>query len=167
MAVGACSEALPFASATFDAVAVGSAWHWMDLDLAVPEVGRVLRPGGHLGVLWSGPDCRVTWVGELLGSGTKHSEETGHRSIRHRVELVPDAPFTEPETTVISWTMAMSREELVGLAGTYSAVITRPAGERSWFLHRVEQLAVKKMGSSPGTTVEVPMRCRCWRATRT
>ncbi|MGD1012187.1 MAG: class I SAM-dependent methyltransferase [Acidimicrobiales bacterium] len=165
IAVGGRAEALPFVGAKFDAVAVASAWHWMDLDLSVPEIARVLRPGGRLGVLWSGPDRSVTWVAELLGGG-ELANETRHRSSRHRVELVPGGPFADPETTVIRWAMSMTREDLVGLAGTYSAVITRPPGERKWFLGRVEQLAMKHLGPSPGATIEVPMRCRCWRAER-
>jgi ubiquinone/menaquinone biosynthesis C-methylase UbiE len=66
-AVGARAEALPFADESFDAVAVSSAWHWMDLALTVPEAARVLRPGGRLGVLWNGPARDVGWVAELLG----------------------------------------------------------------------------------------------------
>ena len=66
LAVGARAEALPFAGATFDAVAVSSAWHWMDLALTVPEAARVLRPGGRLGVLWNGPARDVEWVAARL-----------------------------------------------------------------------------------------------------
>jgi SAM-dependent methyltransferase len=69
LAVGARAEALPFADDTFDAVAVSSAWHWMDLVLTVPEAASALRSGGCLGVLWNGPARDVEWVAELLGPG--------------------------------------------------------------------------------------------------
>jgi SAM-dependent methyltransferase len=65
-ALGARGEALPFADGSLDAVVVSSAWHWMDPAVAVPEVARVLRPGGVFGLLWNGPDRRVEWVSELL-----------------------------------------------------------------------------------------------------
>lgn len=43
---------LPFADAAFDLVATRySAHHWRDLERAMAEVGRVLRPGGHLLVI--------------------------------------------------------------------------------------------------------------------
>jgi SAM-dependent methyltransferase len=166
LAVGARAEALPFAGATFDAVAVSSAWHWMDLALTVPEAARVLRPGGRLGVLWNGPARDVEWVAELLGPRRERVGPASDHANRHRVELPPDAPFTTPETTVITWSMPMTRDELVGLAGTYSAVITRPAEERAEILRRVERLATDHAGFGSGTTVQLPMRCRCWRATR-
>ena len=55
-------------SGTLDAVVVSSAWHWMDTDQTVAEVGRVLRSGGVFGVIRNGPDRPVGWVTELLGA---------------------------------------------------------------------------------------------------
>ncbi len=111
LAVGARAEALPFADATFDAVAVSSAWHWMALALTVPEAARVLRPGGRLGVLWNGPARDVEWVAELLGPGRERVGPASDHAKRHRVELPPDAPFKTLETTVITWSMPMTRDE--------------------------------------------------------
>ena len=36
-----------------DAALVAQAWHWVDPVRAVPEVARVLKPGGRLGLLWN------------------------------------------------------------------------------------------------------------------
>ena len=166
LTVGARAEALPFADATFDAVVVSSAWHWMDLGLTVPEAARVLRPGGCLGVLWNGPARDIEWVAELLGPRRERVGSASDHAKRHCVELPSDAPFTTPETIVITWSMPMTRDELVGLASTYSAVITRPAEERAEILRRVERLATAHAGFESGTTIQLPMRCRCWRATR-
>jgi SAM-dependent methyltransferase len=166
LAVGARSEALPFIDDTFDTVVVSSAWHWMEPAQTVFEVARVLRRGGRLGVLWNGPDRDIEWVAELLGPGRERVGPAGDNAKRHRVELPPDARFTTPETTVITWSMPMTRDELVGLASTYSAVITRPAEEREEILRRVARLAGDHAGFGSGTTIRLPMRCRCWRATR-
>jgi len=164
--VGARGEALPFAAASFDAVVVASAWHWMNTDLTVPEVVRVLRTGGRLCVLWSGPARSVEWVADLLGR--KREADSAGSDDRHRrdVELPPEAPFTVPETTIIAWSMPMTRDELVGLARTYSSVITRPESEQTEILDRVDRLAAAHPAFAAGTTVDVPMRCLCWRATR-
>ena len=159
LAVGARAEALPFADDTLDTVAVSSAWHWMDLVLTVPEAARVLRPGGRLGVLWNGPARDVEWVAELLGPRRERVGRASDHANRHRVELPLDAPFTTPETTVITWSMPMTRDEFVGLAGTYSAAITRPAAERA-------EIVIDHAGFGNGTTVQLPMRSRCWRVTR-
>jgi len=164
--VGARAEALPFAGASFDAVVVSSAWHWMDPVPTVAEVARVLRPGGRLGVLWNGPAREIDWVAELLGRRGEMGGPVGEHAGRHRVELPPGSPFTTPEATVVAWSTPMTRDELVGVTGTYSAVITSPDEERAAILERVERLAANHESFAGGATIELPMACRCWRATR-
>jgi SAM-dependent methyltransferase len=56
------AEDIALPDATFDAVVVSSAWHWFDPARAVPEIARVLRPGGRLSVVWNGLDGSVPWV---------------------------------------------------------------------------------------------------------
>ena len=56
------AEAIPLPDASVDAVLVGQAVHWFDLDLALPEIARVLRPGGVFAGLWNGDDVTVDWV---------------------------------------------------------------------------------------------------------
>jgi SAM-dependent methyltransferase len=167
LAVGARAEALPFADGSFDAVVVSSAWHWMDPVVTVPEIARILRPGSRLSILWNGPARNIEWVGELLGrrrrpGGDAHSSGRP----RHRVELPAGSPFTHPETTVIQWSTPMNPDQLVGLAGTYSAVITRQPAERQALLARIERRAAGHPDLARGATVDLPMGCRCWRATR-
>jgi SAM-dependent methyltransferase len=61
------AEAIPLPDASADGVFVSSAWHWMDPDLAVPEIGRVLRDGGRFGVIWAGRDHQSGWLREIGG----------------------------------------------------------------------------------------------------
>ena len=46
---------------------LGKVKKWNDPAIAAAEIGRVLRPGGVLGVVWSGPDRSVAWIADLLG----------------------------------------------------------------------------------------------------
>ena len=117
------AENLPIRSGSLDAVTISSAWHWMDPDQALAEVARVLRPGGVLGVIWNGANRTVEWVDKLLGARDPIPGE-GDRGTRHRFELPPQAPFAGLEGNVFRWSMAMNQEQLVGLAGTYSSMIT-------------------------------------------
>ena len=56
-AVHGSAEALPLADGTADAVVAGSSIHWFDLERALAEAHRVLRPGGTLAFGWNHRDA--------------------------------------------------------------------------------------------------------------
>jgi ubiquinone/menaquinone biosynthesis C-methylase UbiE len=47
------AEHMPLNDGEADAVFVGEAFHWFDGDHALPEIHRVLRPGGGLVLIWN------------------------------------------------------------------------------------------------------------------
>jgi SAM-dependent methyltransferase len=165
------AEQIPADDATFDAVIGASMWHWVDGGRALPEVARVLRPGGSFALLWSGTDRTIDWMRSLWAGGNELDEGAideadQRRRRRHVIDLGPDAPFAEPEHEVIRWIRPMAREDLVGMAGTYSDVITLPARQREEYLASVAHfLETHDLPTSQGL-VEVPMRCICWRTVR-
>lgn len=161
------AEALPLGDASVDAVLGSSMWHWVDEAAAVAEAARVLRPGGVLGVLWSGADRRAPWIAELLGrrEPRRGSPEPEHR--RHReVHLPSDAPFGAPETMTLEWTRPTTIEALVRMAGTYSGVITMSDTARAEYFAALDARARELRGAAAVAEVQQPMRCFCWRAVR-
>jgi SAM-dependent methyltransferase len=50
------AERIPLGDASVDAVVVGQAFHWFNHDVALPEIHRVLRPGGRLALVWNRRD---------------------------------------------------------------------------------------------------------------
>jgi SAM-dependent methyltransferase len=158
LVVGAMAEALPFAVHSFDAVVISSAWHWMEPAPTLDELARVLRPRGTLAVMWNGPAREVDWVSDLMGRAVRSRRPDRPQA---RFEMPPGGQFAEPEMQVFTWTAAMNKQELVGLSGTYSRVIVRPANEQAEFFRRLE-LRVERHFSAV-ETIDVPMRCRCWR----
>jgi SAM-dependent methyltransferase len=163
-AVCATGDVLPLLSGAVDAVLVSSGWHWLDPSRAVPEIARVTRPGGVLGAVWSGPDRRVPWVEDLLGG----SHRGGSDRTRHRRELsIPSGqPFGPPERQVIEWSLPRAPSELVGLAGTYSVVITSGSEEREAVRRRAVELTETHPALEGRSSIELPMRTLCWRAVR-
>jgi ubiquinone/menaquinone biosynthesis C-methylase UbiE len=55
-AVRGAAEAIPLEDDSVDAITVGQAFHWFRQDEAVPELHRVLRRGGGVGLIWNSRD---------------------------------------------------------------------------------------------------------------
>ena len=178
LAVRGRGEALPWRDGSLDAVVIGSAWHWMNPVPTLAEIARVLRRNGVFGILGNGPDREVGWVAEFFDhqptrSDLRNIPDRGRpgRPGRPAVpELPPGMPFTVPEATVMNYSLPLTRRELVGMAGTFSSVITLPQAARRERLSAAERLATDAVGgpnADEAATVDLPLRCRCWRTVRT
>ena len=164
-------EQIPLPDASADVVLVSSAWHWLDPGLAVPEIARILRDGGRLGVIWTGRDRSVEWIrllewfrepGELPGASRpdRDRDRAGDRVVR----LPEGAPFVNIETATFQFTRSMPVSDVIDLLATHSRVITAGAEARAAGLARAEAALTARFPGADG--IEVPMRSRCWRADR-
>ena len=59
------AEAIPVPDASADAVIAAQSFHWFDGDRALPEIHRVLRPEGALGMIWNVRDEASDWSERL------------------------------------------------------------------------------------------------------
>ncbi len=160
-------ESIPFPDASADAVFVSSAWHWMDAERAVPEIGRVLRDGGRFGLIWTSRDREVDWVRDLdrLPGQDTSEAETADR-MRRRLDVVLPEPqiFDNIAREKFRFVRTMTVEDVVAMVGTYSRVIVASPDDRS---RRLAQARAAVEARFPGAdTIEVPMRAWCWRADR-
>jgi SAM-dependent methyltransferase len=157
-------EDIPLPDASVDAVVVSSAWHWLDPEVAVPEITRVLRVGGILGVMWIARDMRVPWVTEF-NQLARESREADRRSAgrrRRAVTFAPGTPLSPVEQHTVEFSLPMTKDELVGLLGTYSGVITLDPGRRADFSRRVRAF----LDRQPWDRTDLPLICRCLRSRR-
>lgn len=159
------AELLPLRSGSLDGVVVSSAWHWMDHARALPEIARVLRPGGRLGVVWNGPAPSVDWVRELLHRPDPPESTRPPRSSRG-LQIPPGVPFAEPEHRVIRHSLRRTPSELVGLAGTYSRVVMLSPADRLAAIRRAAEHVESHPLLKGRAAVDVPMGARCWRTVR-
>lgn len=165
------AEEIAADDASFDVVMAASAWHWVDEERAVPEVARVLRPGGSLSLLWTGPDRSIDWMRSVWAGGKVLSQEEAsavdsQRQERHVVNLGEESPFHPPERQVFHWSLPMSRDQVIGLVSTYSNVITLADQERRDYLASIARFLDTLEPFTGTDQVDIPMRCLCWRAER-
>lgn len=148
------AEAIPLPDASVDAVVVGSAFHWFDPSRALPEIARVLRPGGTLTALWTQPDEEVDWVRayrraarNALAAATGQETEPERepepdRYAGQRHLDIPASPlFSDSERRQTVHLETTTRADLATAIGTYSDVLVAdPAGRRAALLAVVAEL---------------------------
>ena len=77
----ATAEDIPANDRLVDVVVVAQAFHWFDHQAALPEIARVLKPGGHVALVWNSRDERIPWVrrmGDLLGAQDLDTSSAEH-----------------------------------------------------------------------------------------
>lgn len=159
--VGA-AEALPLPDASVDAVVLGQAWHWVDPDRACPEIARVLRPGGVLGLIWNIRDERVDWVRRL----------TAVMRGSHAEELIAGGgprvspPWTHLEPRVWEWSQPMTAAALTDMMRSRSHIVTATADERARIEAEFAALLADRPDLREGGTVDLPYRTHAYRVVR-
>jgi SAM-dependent methyltransferase len=135
-AVEGSAEALPLPDQSVDAVLCGQAMHWFDLDRALPEIARVLTPGGVFAGLWNVYDDRVGWVAEIAGlSGNDTTLSRWHAAppadSEQQVLRAGSRWFTPVEEGEFGNGQVRSADSLVATVGTYSRILLMDEAERA------------------------------------
>jgi SAM-dependent methyltransferase len=157
------AEDLPLDDGDVDAVVGAQMWHWVQLEEAVAEVARVLRPGGTLGLLWNLRDEGVAWMAEL---GAVFGGEDVHNGAAH-VVMPPGAPFTATAARDFRWSQELAPSDIVDLVATRSHVQVLPDDERAAVLARVGDFIESHPAVAGRGRIVMPYVTSCWRATRT
>lgn len=171
VALDGVAERIPLPDASVDAVLVSSAWHWMDPAAAIPEIARVLRPAGMLGIIWNRRDTTVDWVADLeeFRRGATDSDDFVPERIRYYLEepwLPAGAPFRGVEVSAVPWQAELTRDEICGLLTTYTGYLMAPPRQRAEIMRRFRDYVHGDDRLGRGEVVRMPMLCHYWRAVR-
>ncbi len=120
------AEQIPLDDDSVDAVLVGQAWHWVDVERASTEVARVLKPGGRLGLVWNHRDERVDWVRELTEIVSAGADHGGSDPSDPR--FGPE--FGQIEYFVTEWSSPMTAAGLLELVASRSYFIVASQPEQ-------------------------------------
>lgn len=141
---------LPLASESIDIVTYAQAWHWTDPHKSVPEVLRVLRPGGTLALWWNDSDSTVGWIADQDARlrhlfGAEDSEPDPMARFRH---LPPELSFV---TRQVSWTRSVPLETHLANLASYSDFLVLGKNATETFLAAERDLLTEVF---PNGTVE-------------
>jgi ubiquinone/menaquinone biosynthesis C-methylase UbiE len=170
-ALSGSAEEIPLADASVDAVLVGQAMHWFDLSRAIPEIARVLVPGGVMAGLWNVDDDRVDWVATLtqISKGNANVtlqrwRERFARSRQERLAAVGSGLFETPEVGEFAHGQRRTADSLADTIGTHSNLLVLEEPDRARVLAEVRDF----LRARPETSGEfiLPMVTAVLRATR-
>ncbi len=155
------AEEIPLPDRSVDVVVAGQAFHWFDHERALPEIARVLKPGGALAVAWNNRDATIPWVRKLwriLGEQPALLEGT---------DTAVDAIVTSPlfgfldQETFTHW-QEVNRASIVDLVGSRSYVASLDAEARAAKL--AEVIAFYDDYGRGMDGMRLAYECECFRA---
>lgn len=145
-ALRGAAEEIPLADASVDCVAVGQAFHWFRHEEALPELHRVLRPGGGLALLWNSRD-HLRPVQREISDLISPFVPRDRPGPEHWVEPLVQSPlFTQPEEAHFPWAQLLDADGLAARIGSVSFVAASSPAARAELDARLREVAAKLGG---------------------
>ncbi|MGH2636569.1 MAG: class I SAM-dependent methyltransferase [Actinomycetota bacterium] len=135
------AEDVPIGDAAADAVVAAQAFHWFDGNRALPEIHRVLRPDGRLGLIWNARDEASDWSERLTGIFDRLSGDgPRYRDMRWREAFDRSTLFGPLHHQVAYHVHEVSRETFLDRVLSVSYVASASADERERVIAEVTEL---------------------------
>ncbi len=163
------AEAIPFGDGTADAVVAGSSLHWFELELALPEIHRVLRPGGRFSFAWNHRDDRhsaIAAMAEAVYEAQARTRGPRWRSRDWPAELAAGGLFQDVERAQFEHVLELPRVALHDHLMSYSGVAALSEDERKPVLSKVAALLDSDESVSGNGTLKLPFVVTAYRTTR-
>ena len=147
----------------FDLVVAAMSFHWVDQDIGLRKLGRVVRPGGWVALWWTlfGDPSRPDPFGEATHGLIETARPTAEDDTRvpfeldaagWRYALAYGAGLVDIDVEAIRWTARLDLPHVRALYSTMIAVRRRPPRERERLLDEL----VSRAATDFGGTVERP-----------
>jgi SAM-dependent methyltransferase len=163
------AEAIPFGDGVADAVVAGSSLHWFELDVALPEIHRVLRPGGRFGFGWNHRDDRhptTAAMSEAVYEAQARTRGPRWRSRDWATELAAAGLFEEVEQAHFEHVHEIPSDALRDHLLSYSGVAALSEDERRRVLATVAEVLDADESVNRGGSLRLPFVVTAFRARR-
>ena len=151
----------------------GHSMHWFDMDVAGPELARVLVPSGILAGLWNVMDDRVDWVAGLgrvsgsaaIGARDLLSRWRAETAGVHLPGIGVAARFGSPEQAEFAHGQRRTADSLVATLATKAGMLVMPERGREAALGRIRAFLASRPETLDGEFT-LPMLTGVLRARR-
>jgi SAM-dependent methyltransferase len=153
------AEVIPLPDGYADVVTCAQSFHWFDHAVALPEIARVLRPGGRLALVWNSRDDRDPWMSQL--SRLIGNETVGHDDVSRPLD--DSGLFGPVETAEFTFEQRLDRATLLDLVLSRSYCAKLLPEDREPILEAVGKL-YDETGEPDG--VRLPYVTECFRTSK-
>ena len=138
-AMAGTAEQVPLADESVDAVVCAQAFHWFDPERALPEIHRVLRPGGGLAMIWNTRGVEAPMQARLDAFLVRY-QQAASRNWLQADDAVAGSPLFGPvEHRCWPHEQRVSRDELLGLVASRSYIASLDEETRAALLDEVRE----------------------------
>jgi len=166
--VSASFEDVELSDEEFALAVAATSFHWVDPDIGIPKLWRVMKPGGWVAIWWTifgNPDTADPF-GASVSAVLGYDQSKMWREQLEDVFAFPDAlnehGFVDVASERIDWKMRMTALELRTFYATLTAVLLRPDPDQRHILDSLQNL----VQASADGIVERPfvtVMCTCRR----
>jgi SAM-dependent methyltransferase len=154
-AMAGSAESIPLPDASVDAVLAGQALHWFDMQVAGPEIARVLVPGGTLAGLWNVYDDRIDWVDGFDrisdgAAGVTLSDWQAEETEAHLAAMDLPELFSTAERAEFPHEQRRTADSLLATIATHSDVLVMPEDARTDLLGRIRAFLMSRPETASG-----------------
>lgn len=153
------AESIPLPDGDADVVVVGQAFHWFKGEAALPEIHRVLRPEGRLGLIWNVRDESLDWVAglsriinEFKGNAPRYGSFEWKKAF-DRTTL-----FTPLEKKTFNFIQKGGMDMVLDRVQSVSFISALPDKDREGVLNRVRELLASHPQTRGKEEFEIPYR---------
>jgi SAM-dependent methyltransferase len=163
------AEAIPVGDGQADAVVAGSALHWFDLDAALPEFHRVLRPGARLAFGWNHRDARhptIASMSEAIYASAPSQKTMGWQREDWASAITEKGLFRDVEQRVFEHVFELPRSSLDDHLLSYSGLALLADEERRRVFDDVAAILDGDPSLRDGNRLRLPFVVDAYRAVR-
>ncbi|MCB1512270.1 MAG: class I SAM-dependent methyltransferase [Hyphomicrobiaceae bacterium] len=162
------AEAIPREDASYDAVLCAQSFHWFATTEALAEIRRVLKPGGHLGLIWNVRDHDVPWVAQFTATLDAYNTDGAPRHYEGAWRAVfPARGFTPLDEEVARQRHTGASEDVILKRGlSVSFVAALPPATQQEIAAKVRGLIADTPELAGRDEVTFPYVTRMFAATR-
>jgi ubiquinone/menaquinone biosynthesis C-methylase UbiE len=166
-ALAASAQSMPLAKESLDVVVCAQAFHWFASLDPLREIGRVLKAGGKLGLVWNVRDESVDWVAAITRITAPYQGDTPRFHSGEWRQLFPSPQFTELEETAVRYRQLGSAQQvIVDRTMSVSFIAALPDAERAQVTARLNELIASRPELNGRGSIGFPYLTRAYRSTR-